>query len=125
MLTPNELTLVVSLRGPGEPGFNRYAADLARSRQIAGRQRRRPAVMTTGSRHVFATYDNGTAAGGVAVVDVRTRGSSTGPTRNRSAARGLVFRKAAAFEQDTAASRYCRGQQSAVSAHPGQGTPSW
>ena len=78
MLTPNELTLVVSLRGsPASLGFvdtltltslglvqigpTGSAGDLA--------------VMTTNGHHVFATYDNGTAGtGGVAVVDVRTRG---------------------------------------------------
>jgi len=81
MLTPNERTLVVSLRGtPASLGFIDTEtvgtptpavqvvpiADAGSSGDLA--------VMTPNGHFVYATYDNGSAGtGGIVVVDVRTR----------------------------------------------------
>jgi len=90
MLTPNERTLVVNLRGavatatsPGIPaklGFVDMTtvggpSPVVHVLQIAGVGSMGDlAVMTPNGHYVFATYDNGTSGtGGVVVVDVRTR----------------------------------------------------
>ena len=90
MLTPNERSLVVILRGalptatsPGVPaklGFVDMTtvdepSPLVQVLQIAGVGSMGDlAVMTPNGHYVFATYDNGTSGtGGVVVVDVRTR----------------------------------------------------
>ena len=77
MLTPNELTLVVSLRGsPANLGFvdTLTLTSLGLVQIGPAGSAGDLAVMTQNGHHVFATYDNGTAGtGGVAVVDVRTR----------------------------------------------------
>lgn len=75
MLTPNELTLVVSLRGsPASLGFvdTLTLTSLGLVQIGPAGSAGDLAVMTMNGHHVFATYDNGTAGtGGVAVVDVR------------------------------------------------------
>ena len=77
MLTPNERTLVVSMRGmPAALAF----VDTARL-ELIGTVQIGPAgsngdlaVMSGNGHYVFATFDNLAAGtGGVAVVDVRTR----------------------------------------------------
>jgi DNA-binding beta-propeller fold protein YncE len=77
MLTPNELTLVVSLRGmPASLGFvdTQTMSPLGLVQIGPAGSAGDLAVMTTNGHHVFATYDNGNlGTGGVAVVDVRTR----------------------------------------------------
>ena len=81
MLTPNERTLVVSLRGtPASLGFIDTTtvdgpAPVVQVVPIAGAGSNGDlAVMTPNGHYVFATYDKGpTGTGGVVVVDVRTR----------------------------------------------------
>jgi DNA-binding beta-propeller fold protein YncE len=81
MLTPDERTLVVSLRGtPASLGFIDTAsvdspAPAVHVVQVAGTGSAGDlAVMTPNGHFVFATYDNGTTGkGGIVVVDVRTR----------------------------------------------------
>ena len=82
MLTPNERTLVLSLRGsPASLGFVDTksvdtATPLVQLIPIAGTGTFGDlAVMTPNGRYVFATYDRGLPPnkGGVVVVDVRTR----------------------------------------------------
>jgi DNA-binding beta-propeller fold protein YncE len=81
MLTPDERTLVVSMRGtPASLGFidTESVGTPTPSVQvvsIAGSGSAGDlAVMTPNGHFVFATYDNGTSGrGGVVVVDVRTR----------------------------------------------------
>ena len=82
MLTPNERTLVLSMRGsPASLGFvDTRSADtatpLVQVIPIAGAGTFGDlAVMTPNGRYVFATYDRGLPPnkGGVVVVDVRTR----------------------------------------------------
>ena len=92
MLTPNELTLVVSLRGsPASLGFvdTLTLTSLGLVQIGPAGSAGDLAVMTTNGHHVFATYDNGIAGtGGIAVVDVRTREvMDTWAYRNRPAAR--------------------------------------
>ena len=76
MLTPNERTLVVSLRGsPASLGFVDTLTLTSLGLVQIGPEGSAGdlAVMTMNGHYVFATYDNGTAGtGGVAVVDVRT-----------------------------------------------------
>jgi DNA-binding beta-propeller fold protein YncE len=78
MLTPNELTLVVSLRGrPASLAFIDTLALKAFPLVRIGPEDNSAgdlAVMTQNGHFVYATYDNDAAGtGGVAVVDVRTR----------------------------------------------------
>jgi DNA-binding beta-propeller fold protein YncE len=81
MLTPDERTLVVSLRGtPASLGFIDTAtvgapAPTVQVVPIAGAGSAGDlAVMTPNGHFVFATYDNGTTGkGGIVVIDVRTR----------------------------------------------------
>ena len=81
MLTPDERTLVVSLRGtPASLGFIDTAtvgapAPAVQVVPIAGPGSAGDlAVMTPNGHFVFATYDNGTTGkGGIVVIDVRTR----------------------------------------------------
>ena len=81
MLTPNERTLVVSLRGtPASLGFVDTATVGTATPEIQLVPIAGPgsagdlAVMTANGHFVFATYDNGpTGTGGIVVVDVRTR----------------------------------------------------
>jgi YVTN family beta-propeller protein len=81
MLTPNERTLVVSLRGtPASLGFIDTdtvgtSTPAVQVVPIAGPGTLGDlAVMTPNGHFVFATYDNGTTGkGGIVVVDVRTR----------------------------------------------------
>lgn len=77
MLTPDELTLVVSMRGtPATLGLvdTLTLTSLGLVQIGPAGSAGDLAVMTTNGHHVFATYDNGTAGtGGVAVLDVRTR----------------------------------------------------
>ena len=82
MLTPNERTLVLSMRGsPASLGFVDTrsvdtATPLVQLIPIAGAGTFGDlAVMTPNGRYVFATYDRGLPPnkGGVVVVDVRTR----------------------------------------------------
>jgi DNA-binding beta-propeller fold protein YncE len=90
MLTPNERTLVVGLRGavatatsPGVPAKLGFVdtttvdgpSPVVHVLQIAGVGSMGDlAVMTPNGHYIFATYDNGTSGtGGVVVVDVRTR----------------------------------------------------
>jgi DNA-binding beta-propeller fold protein YncE len=80
MLTPNELTLVVSLRGrPASLAFIDTLALKAFPLVRIGPEDNSAgdlAVMTQNGHFVYATYDNDAAGtGGVAVVDVRTRES--------------------------------------------------
>ena len=78
MLTPNELALVVSLRGrPASLAFIDTLALKALPLVRIGPEDNSAgdlAVMTQNGHFVYATYDNDAAGtGGVAVVDVRTR----------------------------------------------------
>jgi len=81
MLTPNERTLVVSLRAaPASLGFVDLStvdgpAPIVHVVPIAGAGSSGDlAVMTPNGHFVFASYDKGTSgAGGIVVVDVRTR----------------------------------------------------
>ena len=81
MLTPDELTLVVSLRGsPASLGFIDTATVGAPTPAVQVIEIAGPgsagdlAVMSPNGHFVFATYDKGTSGiGGVVVVDVRTR----------------------------------------------------
>jgi DNA-binding beta-propeller fold protein YncE len=81
MLTPDERTLVVSLRGtPASLGFIDTATVGAPAPAVEVVPIADPgsagdlAVMTPNGHFVFATYDNGaTGTGGIVVVDVRTR----------------------------------------------------
>ena len=78
MLTPNELALVVSLRGrPASLAFIDTLALKALPLVRIGPEDNSAgdlAVMTQNGHFVYATYDNDVAGtGGVAVVDVRTR----------------------------------------------------
>ena len=102
MLTPNELTLVVSLRGsPASLGFVDTLTLTSLGLLQIGPEGSAGdlAVMTMNGHYVFATYDNGTAGtGGIAVVDVALSDGrrQVGLPRNRPAARGLVLEKAGA-----------------------------
>jgi DNA-binding beta-propeller fold protein YncE len=77
MLTPNERTLVASLRGsPASLAFvDTTNLTLLGTVQIAGAGTFGDlAVITRNGRHVYATFDAGpTGTGGVAVIDVRKR----------------------------------------------------
>ena len=76
LLTPNERTLVVSLRGsPATLGFvDTVDRELIRTVQIAGTGTFGDlAVMTNDGQYVYATFDAGTSGqGGVAVVRLKT-----------------------------------------------------
>ena len=77
MLTPNERTLVVSMRGtPATLGFvDTVHEALIGTLPIAGANTFGDlAVMTNNGHFVYATWDAGSGGfGGVAVVDVRSR----------------------------------------------------